>query len=269
MSELIVIFESIKWLYVVSGFAVGFLVGLTGVGGGSLMTPILVLVFGVSPVTAVGTDLLYACVTKSGGSVVHALHKTIDWRIVTRLATGSVPSALLTLAVLAYLNVDSEAAKKLVTLALGPALLLTALALIFRKPLMRFYADRVDEADPVLTRRVTIAMGAVLGCLVTLSSVGAGALGVTFLIMLYPKLPVARIVGSDIAHAVPLTLVSGLGHMMIGTVDLSMLGSLLLGSLPGILIASNLAPRWPENVLRYLLAAVLVLVSARLMWPRH
>ncbi|HVY85399.1 MAG TPA: sulfite exporter TauE/SafE family protein [Caulobacterales bacterium] len=265
MAELLTLIHNIKWLFVLSGFAVGFLVGLTGVGGGSLMTPILVLLFGVHPAAAVGTDLLYACVTKSGGSVVHALHKTIDWRIVGRLAAGSVPAALLTIGALAYLNVDSAATKHLITFALGPALLLTAIALVFRKFIISFYADRVDETDPVLQSRMTIAMGAVLGCLVTLSSVGAGALGVTFLIMLYPKLPVARIVGSDIAHAVPLTLVSGLGHLWLGSVDLSMLGSLLLGSLPGILIASNLAPRWPEHVLRYLLAAVLVLVAVQLM----
>ncbi|HWB43910.1 MAG TPA: sulfite exporter TauE/SafE family protein [Hyphomicrobiaceae bacterium] len=258
--------HAIHWLYVLSGFAVGFLVGLTGVGGGSLMTPLLVLLFGVHPATAVGTDLLYACVTKSGGSAVHAWHRTIDWRIVGRLAMGSVPAAILTISGLAWLNVNSEAAKNVITLALGPALMLTALALVFRQPLMRFYHNRVEEADPKTTARTTVVLGAVLGCLVTLSSVGAGALGVTFLIILYPKLPVARIVGSDIAHAVPLTLVSGMGHWLIGSVDLAMLGSLLLGSLPGIVIASFLAPRWPEQVLRYLLAAVLVLVSVRLMW---
>jgi uncharacterized protein len=258
-------YDAINWLFVLSGFGVGFLVGLTGVGGGSLMTPLLVLVFGVHPVAAVGTDLLYASVTKSGGSIVHALHKTIDWRIVGRLALGSVPASIITLAVLWAVNVDSDAAKNLVTKALGPALFLTALALIFREPLIRFYAARIGEgADTETTGRITIAMGALLGVLVTLSSIGAGAIGVTLLIMLYPKLPIARIVGSDIAHAVPLTLVSGAGHWLLGTVDFSMLGSLLLGSLPGIVIASNLAPRWPESVLRYLLAAVLALVGARL-----
>jgi uncharacterized protein len=258
--------HAINWLYVASGFGVGFLVGLTGVGGGSLMTPLLVLVFGVHPVAAVGTDLLYACVTKSGGSVVHTLNRSIDWRLVGRLALGSIPAAILTLVLLAWLNVDSAATKQLVTKALGPALFLTALALVFRGALIRFYAQRVGtEPDPEFTRRVTIVMGAMLGALVTLSSIGAGALGVTFLIMLYPKMPVSRIVGSDIAHAVPLTLVSGLGHWFLGTVDLSLLGSLLLGSLPGIVIASMLAPRWPEQVLRYLLACVLIVVGIQLM----
>lgn len=259
------VFHSINWLFVLSGFAVGFLVGLTGVGGGSLMTPLLVLVFGVHPVAAVGTDLLYACVTKSGGSIVHALQRTIDWRIVGRLSLGSIPAALLTLLALYFLDVDSEFTKSLVTKALGPALFLTALALIFRRALIKFYADRVGGGDGIITSRVTVVMGVLLGVLVTLSSIGAGAIGATVLIMLYPKLPIARIVGSDIAHAVPLTLVSGMGHWVLGTVDFSMLGSLLLGSLPGIVIASYFAPRWPEQVLRYILAAALMIIGIRLV----
>ncbi len=258
------ILHAINWLYVVSGFGVGFLVGLTGVGGGALMTPILILLFGVHPVTAVGTDLLYACVTKTGGSFVHSFHRTIDWRVVGRLALGSVPAAALTLGALQLLDIDSTAAKDLVTMVLGPALMLTALALVLRRPLARFYAKRVSGFSPEHTRNLTIATGVVLGALVTISSVGAGALGVTALILLYPNLPIARIVGSDIAHAVPLTLVSGAGHWLLGSVDMAMLGSLLVGSLPGIVIASNLAPRAPEPVLRYLLAAVLVLVAARM-----
>jgi hypothetical protein len=258
------VLHAINWLYVISGFGVGFLVGLTGVGGGAVMTPILILVFGINPVTAVGTDLLYACVTKTGGSLVHSLHKTIDWRVVGRLALGSVPAAALTLGVLHVLDINSDAAKTLVTRALGPALLLTALALVFRQPLVRYYSRRVSEASPELTMRLTIATGALLGTLVTISSVGAGALGVTALVLLYPSLPVARIVGSDIAHAVPLTLVSGAGHWLLGSVDVTMLGSLLLGSLPGIVIASNLAPRAPEPVLRYLLATVLIFVATRM-----
>jgi hypothetical protein len=258
--------HAINWLYVLSGLVVGFLVGLTGVGGGSLMTPILVLLFKVHPVTAVGTDLLYACITKTAGSLVHTAHKTIDWRIVGRLATGSVPAALLTLAALYALDINSDTTKNLITKVLGPALFVTAFALVFRTPLMRLYERRAHTAEnPVLTRRMTIVMGAVLGCLVTLSSVGAGALGVTFLLMLYPMLPASRIVGSDIAHAVPLTFVSGMGHWLIGSVDLVMLGSLLIGSLPGIIIASNLAPRWPDYVLRFLLAAVLTAVGIKLM----
>jgi hypothetical protein len=256
--------HTINWLYVVSGFGVGFLVGLTGVGGGALMTPILILLFGVHPVTAVGTDLLYACVTKTGGSFVHSLHRTIDWRVVGRLALGSVPAAALTLGMLQVLDINSDAAKELVTKVLGPALILTALALILRRPLVRYYAKRVSGFSDEHTRKLTIATGVVLGMLVTISSIGAGALGVTALILLYPTLPVSRIVGSDIAHAVPLTLVSGAGHWLLGSVDVAMLGSLLVGSLPGIMIASNLAPRAPEPLLRYLLASVLVLVAVRM-----
>lgn len=259
------ILHAINWLYVISGFAVGFLVGLTGVGGGALMTPILILLFGVNPVTAVGTDLLYACLTKTGGSLVHSLHRTIEWRVVGRLALGSVPAALITLAALRLLDINSDATNELVRKILGPALILTALALVFRQPLVRFYSRHLTGFSPEQTRSLTIATGAVLGALVTISSVGAGALGVTALILLYPKLPVARIVGSDIAHAVPLTFVSGAGHWLLGSVDVAMLGSLLVGSLPGIIIASNLAPRTPEPLLRYLLAAVLALVALRLI----
>lgn len=257
--------QSINWAYAASGFGVGFLIGLTGVGGGSLMTPLLILLFGIHPATAVGTDLLYACVTKTGGGLVHAFHRTIDWKIVGRLALGSVPASILTLTALYVLKINSEATKHLITQILGPALILTAFSLIFRQPLLRFYSQRFQGLSPEMTHRLTIITGAVLGALVTLSSVGAGALGVTILIVLYPTLPVARIVGSDIAHAVPLTFVSGIGHWMLGSNDMSMLASLLVGSLPGIVIASSLAPRWPERVLRFLLAGVLILVAIRLM----
>lgn len=259
------ILHAINWLYAGSGLCVGLLVGLTGVGGGSLMTPILILLFGINPVAAVGTDLLYACVTKFVGSSVHSIQHTIDWRLVGRLASGSVPAALATLAVLHFLKINSDAAKHVVTLILGPALIVTALSLVFRRPLLRFCAKHTKEIPPELTRRFTIATGALLGTLVTLSSVGAGALGVTALILLYPNLSVARIVGSDIAHAVPLTFVSGMGHWFLGSVDLGLLGSLLVGSLPGIVAGSILAPRVPEAALRFVLAAVLILVAIKLL----
>ncbi len=259
------ILHAINWLYAASGLCVGFLVGLTGVGGGSLMTPILILVFGVSPVAAVGTDLLYACVTKLVGSSVHSFQRTIEWRLVSRLALGSVPAALLMLATLHFLDINSDAAKALVTKILAPALILTALSLLFRQPLLRYYAKQGRELSPELTRTLTIVIGAVIGALVTLSSVGAGALGVTALVLLYPRLSVTRIVGSDIAHAVPLTFVSGMGHWFLGTIDVALLGSLLVGSLPGIVIASFIAPRVPEFAIRYLLAGVLVLVAIKLL----
>ncbi len=254
----------INWPYVASGFLVGFLVGLTGVGGGSLMTPILVLLFHVHPATAVGTDLLYASVTKTGGSLVHSFNKTLDWKVVLRLATGSVPASILMVLVLKLLNINSAGTSSIITTVLGVALLLTSIALIVR-PLLQVYAERAHNLSPKLTRNLTIATGALLGVLVTVSSVGAGAIGMTILILLYPKMPIVRLVGSDIAHAVPLTLVAGAGHWLLGSPDLEMLGSLLIGSLPGIVIASSIAPRTSEHVLRYLLAAVLLLVAWKLL----
>lgn len=251
--------------YVASGFLVGTLVGLTGVGGGSLMTPILILLFGIQPVVAVGTDLLYAAATKTAGSFFHGFSHTIDWRVVRRLATGSIPAAIVTLFVLHGLGIPSHATNAIVSRVLGVALLATSSALIFRQQLLSLYRRRVGPLDERRTRQLTIATGTVLGVLVTASSVGAGALGVTALILLYPELPVARLVGSDIAHAVPLTLVSGLGHWFFGNIDVPLLGSLLTGSLPGIFFGSALASRVPDKTLRYILAGVLLLVAGKLL----
>jgi hypothetical protein len=257
--------DAIHPLYVASGFAVGFLVGMTGVGGGSLMTPLLILLFNVHPVAAVTTDLIYASVTKTGGSLAHGFNKTIDWRIVLRLATGSIPASLATLALLRWLKIDQAAYSALVTKALGIALLLTAAALLFRRHLLANYTRRVGVLNEDQTRLFTIATGVGLGVLVTVSSVGAGALGVTALLLLYPGLPAVRSAGSDIAHAVPLTLVAGLGHLYGGNVDLTVLVSLLMGSLPGIMLSSLFAPRLPDAALRYILSGTLILVAARLL----
>lgn len=251
------------YVYVLSGLVVGGLVGMTGVGGGSLMTPILILLFGIHPVTAVGTDLLYASVTKTGGTLVHGYNRTVDWRVVLRLATGSIPTTALTIWLLYELDVHGSTTSVLVTQVLGVALFFTALSLIFRQPLMRFYMQRVPEMDPKMVRTLTIAMGAILGVLVSISSVGAGAIGVTALILLYPKMPIARIVGSDIAHAVPLTLIAGMGHWVLGSINVPVLGSLLIGSIPGIVVGSILSARVPESVVRFTLSAVLLLVCAK------
>ena len=259
------LFETIQPLYVLSGFAVGFLVGMTGVGGGSLMTPLLILLFHIHPVTAVGTDLIYASVTKTGGSFVHGLNKTIDWRIVRRLASGSLPASLLTLLTLWLLKVDQTAYSALVTKALGAALILTATTLLFRRRLLATYSRRVGVLTESQTRTYTIIVGLVLGVLVTISSVGAGALGVTALLLLYPELPVVRIAGSDIAHAVPLTLVAGLGHLASGGVNPTVLLSLLCGSLPGIALSSQFAPHVPDRALRIVLAVTLLVVALRLL----
>ena len=257
--------HSVDFLYVLSGFCVGALVGMTGVGGGSLMTPVLILLFGVHPSTAVGTDLLYAATTKTGGTAVHSLHRTIDWRIVGRLASGSIPAAALTILVLSRFDVGSEGVRTVINEVLGAALLLTALVLIFRRWILEVYAARVGRLDARTTRRLTISFGAVLGVLVSISSVGAGAIGVTALLLLYPDLPMRRIVGSDIAHAVPLTLVGGLGHWMLGTINWPILVSLLVGSLPGVLLGGHVSIKVPDMVLRISLATILVVVGGRLV----
>jgi uncharacterized protein len=260
------VLHSINWLYSLSGFAVGMLVGMTGVGGGSLMTPLLILLFGIHPATAVGTDLLYASATKTAGTLIHGLHQTIEWRVVGRLASGSLPATALTLFVLSKLDLHGGAASGLITFVLGIALLLTAGALIFRTQIVALYARHVGVLSPRRTAYLTIAVGAAVGVLVSLSSVGAGAIGVTALILLYPRLPTVRVVGSDIAHAVPLTLVAGLGHWMIGSIDAYLLGSLLVGSLPGIILGSTISARVPDVVLRLSLAVTLLLVGGRLVF---
>src|SRR5258706_76494 len=250
-----------------SGFVVGAIVGITGVGGGSLMTPLLVLLFGVAPAAAVGTDLLYAAITKSGGTAVHAWRGNVEWRIVALLAAGSLPAAVLTLVTLAHLApAGLGGAGEIIPFSLGIALLLTAVALVFRHRLQVWgRAHGAAEMEP--RRRVawTVATGAALGSLVALSSVGAGALGVTALFMLHSRLPAIRIVGTDLAHAVPLTLVAGIGYWWLGRIDWTLLGTLLLGSIPGILIGSHFAQRIPEKVLRPALAGMLVLVGAKLI----
>jgi len=258
--------ESINWLYSASGFAVGTLVGLTGVGGGSLMTPLLVLLFGIHPATAVGTDLLYAAATKSVGTVVHGASGTVDWRIVGRLAAGSVPATALTLWALYHFHIKQDSSHGLITSTLGVALILTAVAILFRKMILDFFTKRVGEIAPGRVTIFTILLGAVLGVLVSVSSVGAGAIGVTVLLILYPALPASRLVGSDIAHAVPLTLIAGLGHWMMGTVDWHLLVSLLVGSIPGIIIGSLISSRVPDRVLRPILASTLALVGGRLVF---
>jgi uncharacterized membrane protein YfcA len=257
------VLADINLLYSLSGFAVGMIVGFTGVGGGSLMTPVLVLLFGVHPSTAVGTDLLYAAVTKSFGAMIHNKAKSVDWQIVRRLALGSVPATLLTFLVMNHYDLHSSKGGALAFL-LGCVLLATSATLLFRNQIVEFLV-RFSAASEKTVALQTVITGAILGALVTTTSVGAGAIGVTALLVIYPRLPVLKIVGSDIAHAVPLTLISGLGHWYMGDVDFIMLASLLIGSVPGIMLGSHFAPRIPETALRIFLAVILVLVSLKLI----
>ncbi|MCI0533698.1 MAG: sulfite exporter TauE/SafE family protein [Verrucomicrobiales bacterium] len=256
------------WVYTCSGFLVGFIVGVTGVGGGSLMTPLLVLAFGVAPATAVGTDLLYASLTKMGGSWAHGRRGTVDWKIVKLLALGSVPASLFCMALLHYLALDQKHLKSLITGVLSVALVLTALALYFKPHIQKIGSSKdgvMFELQADHLAGATILTGAVLGVLVTISSVGGGALGVVVLLFMYPRLPTVKIVGTDIAHAVPLTLIAGLGHALLGTVNYGLLGSLLLGSLPGIYLGSHLGVKIPDRILRPILATMLMIIGGKLL----
>jgi hypothetical protein len=244
---------------------VGVLVGITGVGGGSLMTPLLVYAFGFHPTTAVGTDLLFAAATKTVGTTIHSAGKTVDWRIVGRLATGSVPATLLCLLLLAYLGIDSKAATHTISLTLGVALLLSGVTLLFKDKIIAGISKNFPDFGVSASARMTILVGFVLGVLVSLSSVGAGALGTIALIILYPRLPLAKIVGSDIAHAVPLTLLAGMAHWYLGTINFALLGSLLVGSIPGIILGSYSARYAPDAVLKTAMGIVLFLVGLKML----
>lgn len=260
------ILAAIDPLYSLAGVAVGMLVGMTGVGGGSLMTPLLVLAFGFHPATAVGTDLLYAAATKSAGTAVHGAGGTVDWKVVRRLALGSVPATIVTLAILSTVGARFDGTGRIITTTLGAALLATAVAILFRGTIVGYFTRRFPPRPEPQVMSLTVLLGAILGILVSLSSVGAGALGMTVLLILYPNLPTNRLVGSDIAHAVPLTLIAGAGHWMIGSVDFALLGALLIGSVPGIILGSLVATRVSDRVLRPILAGTLALVGGKLVF---
>ena len=252
-------------LHSLAGLLVGLLVGLTGVGGGSLMTPLLVLMFGFAPKTAVGTDLLFAAATKSVGTGVHGMRGSVDWRIVRRLATGSIPATIVTLLLLSRVQDAVDQTRELITLVLGGVLVLTSVGVFARERIVRLMVPRMERLTDRRIATLTVTLGAVLGALVSLTSVGAGALGMTLLLVLYARAPVSRLVGSDIAHAVPLTLVAGFGHWMIGSVKFDLLASLLVGSVPGVIVGSLLASRVPERALTLVLAVVLAIVGVKLL----
>lgn len=254
--------------FVVAGLVVGFVVGLTGVGGGSLMTPIL-LAFGIPPTTAVGTDLLYAAFTKTGGVFVHHKKKNIDWKITGWLSLGSVPAALLTLWILHSIKTDISALNNIIKYSLGWALLFTSVAVLFKNKIMAFSQKHSGDkfhTESTTQNVLTVAIGVFLGATVTLTSIGAGALGTVTLFFLYPILATPRLVGTEIAHAVPLTLVAGLGHASMGNMDFGLLGQLLIGSLPGIYMGSILSGRVPDLFLRNAIAVMLFFVGYKLIF---
>jgi uncharacterized membrane protein YfcA len=251
-----------------SGLFTGFVVGMTGVGGGALMTPLLILLLGVAPQTAVGTDLLFATVTKLVAVKIHGSHGTVDWQIVRRLASGSIPAACVVLVVL-YLYLPAGGAGAFMMPTIGVALLLTAAAMLLKTPL-HAVGRRLRIGSPgvfkSLQPALTVAAGVAIGVLVTLTSIGAGALGTVFLVYLYPlRLTPARLVGTDLAHAVPVALIAGLGHLALGNIDFVLLAWLLAGSLPGVWLGSHLSARAPERLLRNLIALVLLGVGARIL----
>ncbi|WP_034291856.1 sulfite exporter TauE/SafE family protein [Herbaspirillum sp. RV1423] len=253
--------------YVVSGFAVGLLVGLTGVGGGSLMTPLLTLLFGIHPSVAVGTDLAFASATKTAGTFAHRFKGTVRWDIVRRLSCGALPAAVVTTLLLKHFGAVSDGISLVIRYSIAVSVFLTVIALLFKSKLqiwLNAHPERHLQGRDLAG--ATVLAGAVLGMLVTISSIGAGAVGATLLVLLYPRLSPAEIAGTDIAYAVPLTAIAAFGHWWLGSIDWSLLGALLLGSVPGITIGSLAARAVPEKFLRGLLAITLTSVALKLIW---
>lgn len=262
-----------EWGFILAGMFVGVMVGMTGVGGGSLMTPILIFLFAIPPAVAVGTDLLFAAITKTGGIWAYWRHNVVKWHVVMRLAAGSLPATAVTLWIMSATGMHEGEHGELITRVLGIALILTSSALLLKGwigGLMRareghpvvtaLYRMRYDTQHKAL---MTVMTGACLGVMVTMSSVGAGALGAVILLFLYPAMKGVEIVATDIAHAVPLTALAGLGHSAVGTVDWGLLMYLLAGSLPGIVIGTLLGVRIPDLFMRRLLAVILILVGIK------
>ncbi len=250
------------------GFIVGFIIGMTGVGGGSLMTPILVLGFGIKPVIAVGTDLLYAAITKSGGVLVHHKHGNIQWKILKLLFMGSIPATLCSIFIIKKLDDADVNYDNLIMTTLSVALILTGLFLISHHQLRKLSTNENFTSIKILHRKlrkpITIFAGVLIGVLVTITSVGAGVIGAAFLFFLYPKYKAIKIVATDLAHAIPITAIAGIGHAHIGTVDYILLGSLVIGSLPGIYLGSHFGTFLPDKIMRPILACMLLAIGVRL-----
>ncbi|MYM68584.1 TSUP family transporter [Pseudoduganella sp. FT55W] len=253
--------------FVASGFAVGLLVGMTGVGGGSLMTPLLTLLFGVTPAVAVGTDLAFASVTKGVGTFTHRLRGTVHWDIVRRLCIGALPAALLASIGLKYFGTLSKEKGQIIRYSIAGSVLLTVTALLFKRKMLAWITAHPErQLQGGALHNATIFTGAVLGVLVTISSIGAGAIGATVLVMLYPRLTAAEVAGTDIAYAVPLTAIAAVGHWWLGSINWTLLVTLLVGSVPGITIGAYAARAVPERLLRGILAVTLVAVAVKLVY---
>jgi uncharacterized membrane protein YfcA len=257
-------------LYTLSGFLIGFLIGLTGVGGGSLMTPLLILIFKIPATIAVGTDLLYASITKSAGLFSHHRNNNIDWSITKTLLLGSIPSSLLTSFVINIYDPMSAEIQNTIELVLGISLIFTSIAVLFQQTIL-IESYKVKEKYlknsfiKPMRKYLTILTGLILGFIVTFTSVGAGAIGVTVLLILNPSLPIKKVIGTDIAHAIPLTLIAGLGHAKLGTVNYDLLVALLLGSLPGVWLGSQINSKINEKTIRLILVLILFLISLKLL----
>jgi uncharacterized membrane protein YfcA len=252
--------------YVISGFAVGLLVGLTGVGGGSLMTPLLTLLFGINPTVAVGTDLAFASITKSAGTIAHRIRDNVHWDIVIRLCIGALPAAVIATLALKYFGSLDKHLGQIIRYAIAFSVILTVLAIIGRSRMLAWINSHPERQLHGRNQAIaTIVAGAIIGTLVTISSIGAGAVGATILVLLYPNLKPAEVAGTDIAYAVPLTAIAALGHWWLGSINWELLVTLLLGSVPGITLGSLVSRSVPEKFLRGLLAATLTGVAAKLV----
>ncbi len=260
---------SFELIHIVAGSLVGFVIGLTGVGGGSLMTPILVLGFGITPAIAVGTDLLYAAITKCSGIFFHHRNKTVDWKIVGLLAAGSVPSSIITVVLLEQIKAAGFNSDRLMMLTLSTMLVLTSFIILIKGQLVSYVSHYHGDSKVVILLKayrphITVLSGVALGVLVTISSVGAGAIGSAILFLLYPRKKPVSIVGTDIAHAVPLTAIAGMGHMHFGSVDYDLLFGLLAGGIPAIYLGSLVGRHIPDHWLRIAIALILFAMGVKL-----
>ena len=256
-----------SFTYVLAGFGVGFLVGLTGVGGGSLMTPLLNLLFGVSPTVAVGTDLAFASVTKLAGTAAHRYKGTVHWNIVRQLCAGALPAALVATLALRHFGALDQGVAQVIRYSIATSVMLTVVALLFRGKMQAWIKEHPEHQLQGKSLVVaTVVIGAVLGTLVTISSIGAGAIGATLLVLLYPRLTPAEIAGTDIAYAVPLTAIAAAGHWWLGSLNWVLMVTLLIGSVPGITLGSLAAKSIPEKFLRAILALTLTSVAYKLIF---